>query len=611
MVTKKIPQKSYHLVGIIHSFSMDPSTTASSDDTLSDFSRRKQHPDYSNVNFQEIRKVMSPKDSKKRPPIPNFENSSTSNDEKKENKQEVEENLPKKSSILRKRSSSGSKKPMGISNASNIQRAATQMNRREHPLKLDRSRRSTAPVRTSIKRMQPNSCSSGLTLSKMSKSVHRRRSSSRRSISNTSTDSTCSQDDINSNSQIDLKNIERRRRRLKKKENNESMTNVYNGSNTSVVSPNAQTSISPVLSITANSTNNKSIEITSDLPLTSDHSSPELQRAIPAFISSVVETTPKSTMVSLITKKKATPPPPPLSVDVNISHNPQYSNHNHEQPLPLITPSPDSGCSLASSKQLHSDHSKSENDHHVFVKPELPKRFIRPSKVDIKPTGTSIYLPTESSRAKMKNPVIKSPLPHTPTRRSSSVASPRPTSKSPSRRPRPQNIPASPSDSTTTFDFNVNDDFDGTSKQKILSATTNYDCNVRDFGRPSIAQIQGTGVVGRRIQQFKKLSNNSSRPTYGMSGNESSFGKPSGKPASHGLSWKPNSINGAIAEHPIRLPRFAAAKAAEQKTPIRKTIVKKKEELTRRQALMSAMSKLSLRSPVKNLKGSTPKKTFN
>uniref|UniRef100_A0AC34GIK1 Uncharacterized protein n=1 Tax=Panagrolaimus sp. ES5 TaxID=591445 RepID=A0AC34GIK1_9BILA len=74
-----------------------------------------------------------------------------------------------------------------------------------------------------------------------------------------------------------------------------------------------------------------------------------------------------------------------------------------------------------------------------------------------------------------------------------------------------------------------------------------------------------------------------------------------GKPASHGLLWKRTNVNDAIPEQPT-------AKAVEQRTPIKKTIVKKKEDLTRRKALMDAMSKLSLRSPLKNLKGSTPKK---
>ena len=44
----------HHQTPIQHSVSMDPSTTTSSDDTLSDFARRK-HPEYVGVNFQEIR----------------------------------------------------------------------------------------------------------------------------------------------------------------------------------------------------------------------------------------------------------------------------------------------------------------------------------------------------------------------------------------------------------------------------------------------------------------------------------------------------------------------------------------------------------------------------
>uniref|UniRef100_A0A914YW28 Uncharacterized protein n=1 Tax=Panagrolaimus superbus TaxID=310955 RepID=A0A914YW28_9BILA len=110
LANKKIPKPIYHQqTPITQSVSMDSSTTSSSDDALSDIARRK-HPEYSGVNIQEIRKVMSPKDSKKRPPIPNFDNCSSSADEKKENE---DENAAKKSTILRKRSSSGSRKPLG------------------------------------------------------------------------------------------------------------------------------------------------------------------------------------------------------------------------------------------------------------------------------------------------------------------------------------------------------------------------------------------------------------------------------------------------------------------------------------------------------------------
>uniref|UniRef100_A0A914YT47 Uncharacterized protein n=1 Tax=Panagrolaimus superbus TaxID=310955 RepID=A0A914YT47_9BILA len=587
LANKKIPKPIYHQqTPITQSVSMDPSTTTSSDDTLSDFARRK-HPEYSGVNIQEIRKVMSPKDSKKRPPIPNFDNRSSSTDEKKENEQE-DENAAKKSIILRKRSSSGSKKPMGVSNAANIHRAATQMmHRRDQPVKIDRSRRSTAPVKTSIKRMQPVSRTSGLTLSQKVRPFHRRRSSSRRSRSNTSTSSSNSQSPNSTQEHLEHKGTDaRRRRRMKKRDNSESLTNVY--SNSTVITPmsplKVQNSISPTLTATPNSVKK---EPTSDLPLTSDVSSPELQRAVPALISPC-GTTPKASMVSLITKKKATPP---LSVDVNVSP--------HLEPLPLITPSPDSGCSLASSsKQLQTDSD------HMFVVPELPKRFIRPAQVDIKPSGTSIYFHTESSRAKQKSPVHKSPLPHTSARRSSSATSSRPSSKSPSRRLRPQIIPASPSDHKI-FDFNVHDEvFDGKERHIILNSTSNDDCNFPEVGRPSIAQIQGTGVVSRRIQQYKKLSNNSSKfpTTRGISGNDPTFAKPMGKPASHSLLWKKTNVNDTIPEQPTKLSRFAATKTVEQKTPIKKTIVKKKEDLTRRKALMDAMSKLSLRSPMKNLK---------
>jgi hypothetical protein len=547
LANKRIPMPTYHQqTPITQSVSMDPSTTTSSDDTISNFVRRK-HPEYLGVNFQEIRKVMSPKDSKKRPPIPSFDNRLSSNDEKKENEQEIE-NSTKKSTILRKRSSSGSKKPMGLSNATNIQRAATQMNKRDQPLKVDRSRRSTAPVKTSIKRMQPNSKASGLTLSRKARSFQRR-SSSRKSGSNTSTSSSDfeTSNDINSQDILEQKGIDaRRRRRMKKKENSESLTNVYNSS-TILTTPNSpktvQNSISPVLSVTTKSIN-ANIEPTSDLPLTSDISSPELQRAVPALVSSL---TPQSSMISLITKKKTTPP---LSIDVNVT--PQ------REPLPLITPSPDSGCSLASSKQLQTDSD------HIFVKPELPKRFIRPAQVDIRPTGTSIYFPTESSLAKQKSPVRKSPLPHISARRSSSAASSstRATSKSPSRQARPRIIPASPSDHKT-FDFNVNDTvFNGTEKQMILNSTTNDECHFPEMGRPSIAQIKGTGVVNRRIQQFKKLSNVSTRPTYGtISENNSNFVKPMGKPASHGLLWKKTNITDSIAEQPTKSHQFGSSRA--------------------------------------------------
>uniref|UniRef100_A0A914Q099 Rho-GAP domain-containing protein n=1 Tax=Panagrolaimus davidi TaxID=227884 RepID=A0A914Q099_9BILA len=55
----------------------------------------------------------------------------------------------------------------------------------------------------------------------------------------------------------------------------------------------------------------------------------------------------------------------------------------------------------------------------------------------------------------------------------------------------------------------------GNEKQMILNSTSNDEFRCPEMGRPSIAQIQGTGVVNRRIQQFKKLSNTSTRPTYG------------------------------------------------------------------------------------------------
>ena len=50
------------------------------------------------------------------------------------------------------------------------------------------------------------------------------------------------------------------------------------------------------------------------------------------------------------------------------------------------------------------------------------------------------------------------------------------------------------------------------------------------------------------------------------------------------------------------------AAAASPKTPVRMKVGERKQDAIRRKALMVSMSKLSLRSPLKNLKGSTPKK---
>ena len=256
---------------------------------------------------------------------------------------------------------------------------------------------------------------------------------------------------------------------------------------------------------------------------------------------------PKSSFVST---KKATPP---LSVDVSVTPR-------RELPQ-LVTPSPDSGCSSVSSKQLQSDHQPSNSTEHVFAIPELPRRRLNrpdPVKIDVKSTGTSIYLPTQSTLAKMKSPVRKSPTRRTPSRRSSSETS-RDASKSPSRR----RLPPPPSPVMFAHEDHV---FDNASKDVILNSKTNGDMHP-DFGRPSIAKIQGTGVVNRRIQQFKNLS--ITNPSFfqssavslfyqllvycdivsfyyicfnfqsdaDRSSNSSSAFKPRAPPAAHGLVW--------------------------------------------------------------------------
>uniref|UniRef100_A0A914QAI6 Rho-GAP domain-containing protein n=1 Tax=Panagrolaimus davidi TaxID=227884 RepID=A0A914QAI6_9BILA len=173
---------------------------------------------------------------------------------------------------------------------------------------------------------------------------------------------------------------------------------------------------------------------------------------------------------------------------------------------------------------------KAYSDH--VVKPE---RFIQPAKVEIRPTEKSKYFPTENGNE--KHMILNSTT-------------------------NDEFIPASPSDHKT-FDFNVNDNvFNGNEKQMILNSTSNDECHCPEMGRPSVAQIQGTGVVNRRIQQFKKLSNTSTRPTYGtISENNSNFVKPMGKPASHGLLWKKTNITDSIAEQPTKSHQFGSSRA--------------------------------------------------
>ena len=62
-----------------------------------------------------------------------------------------------------------------------------------------------------------------------------------------------------------------------------------------------------------------------------------------------------------------------------------------------------------------------------------------------------------------------------------------------------------------------------------------------------------------------------------------------------------------------KLPKFAASKLRAQnensRTPrVRVRVGERKQEAARRAALFQAMSKLSVRSPMKNLQGATPKK---
>lgn len=199
---------------------------------------------------------------------------------------------------------------------------------------------------------------------------------------------------------------------------------------------------------------------TSDNPATSDApSSPEIKRSValhPRTVVSPIKCQPK--------------PSPTLSVDVHVTQ-PRSTNTQ-------ITPSPDSGCSSASSKQLQSDSGvflKPKDP--IFIKPARPRDVIlheRPSKVNIRPSGTSIMLHTESSRAKCRSPIKRAT--------NASASSSRQNSRSPAR-----TKPRGPMNVDSLFSRH------GLGSEKG-----------EDFGRPSIAQIQGTGFVNQRIQQFSK-----------------------------------------------------------------------------------------------------------
>ncbi|KAE9547095.1 hypothetical protein FO519_009693 [Halicephalobus sp. NKZ332] len=555
LVSKRIPHPESTPVRSQNSMiNMDPS--ASSDEAT--LSVQKSDKIVNDIDIHMIKKVMSPKDKKKRAPIPNFD-SPSSNDEKKENIDFAKSVMESVDQAL-----GNNKRPMGYSNSTNIQRTATQMQRRIQPLHFDRDRRHTAPVN------QENAMV--------------RRSSSRRSGSCTSTSSEESlgrsvlQTDFNEI--LEQKGIEaRRRRRHRKKGSNSSMTNLLLENTLGSPEKHIKSDSSPyvVSSIITKISKLKDSE-TSDNPATSDApSSPEIKRSA-------------HSRVVVSPMKCQLKQSPSLSVDVHVTQP--------RSAIAQITPSPDSGCSSISSKQLQSDSSLFVRPKDpVFVKPTRPRDVIlheRPSKVNIRSTGTSIMLHTESSRAKCRSPIKRST--------NASGSSSRQNSKSPARtKPR---IP-----------MNVDSLF---SRHGFGSERAD------DFGRPSIAQIQGTGFVNQRIQQFSKAHPRGSplglkspglipkfTHEYEM-GHLLDSSKPAVKPAAHGIVWNKPNIESMKIEVAPKLPKFAASRLKAEiqgsRTPrIRVRVGERRQDAVRRAALFQAMSKLSVRSPLKNLQGATPK----
>uniref|UniRef100_A0A7E4ZXI1 Rho-GAP domain-containing protein n=1 Tax=Panagrellus redivivus TaxID=6233 RepID=A0A7E4ZXI1_PANRE len=518
--------------------SMDPMVKSSDSESppfIHDIGRR---------NVDDVLKVRSPiRSEKKRAPIPKFDSFTPTNDEKKENtgvclsealdqldlsykptppirreSQKVFPLTPVNPNIANT-SGSGNRPAPGAAN----------MNRRAEPKLIDRTRRATVPAKLNlaIRRNAPNTKASGLNL------PSRGHFSFRRAPANDSFSSATSDDDslganASINDVLEASAMESRRRRRLKKRNpsgDHSLTNLLQSS--LLLSP-GEPSVGPKTPTKTSATNtpqttplraSQAVEIpdklepseTSDLMTTTDQSSPELRR------SSMLHDSPKSVPAKPKSPAIRSPMASPraLSVDVHITSRPT------ELMCAEVTPSSDSGCSSSASSKLNHRHptavasvsgttistisseASTSTDRcasPVFLEPALPMRFqthsttststhSTSSSVIVRPTGTSVYMPTESFRAKCRSPVRR------PSSSSTASNTSRKASRSPGRVATKHHAPPM---RMSTFDSSVHFKDDSRSRFGSSSSTS----GICEWGRPSINQIQGSGVVNLRIQQF-------------------------------------------------------------------------------------------------------------